>query len=73
MSELSKSDIRNLSISERIVLIGELWNSIIEVPEQLALAQAQKEELDYRLARLQNSSAKEVRCPRNGGGKRSRV
>lgn len=47
------TDILQLSISERIQLVEDIWDSISAVPEDLALTEAQKRELDRRLAAYQ--------------------
>jgi len=58
MSELAGKDILNLSVAERIELIGDLWDSMAETPEAIALTEAQKTELDRRLdAYHQNPTA----------------
>ena len=58
MSELAGKDILNLSVAERIELIGDLWDSMPETPEAIALTEAQKTELDRRLdAYHQNPTA----------------
>jgi len=49
MSKFVRKDILNLSIAERIELIGDLWDSMAEVPEAITLTDAQKAELDRRL------------------------
>ena len=49
MSRLAKEDILNLSISERIQLVEDIWDSIADVPEAVALTDDQKRELDNRL------------------------
>jgi len=49
MSKAARKDILNLSVAERIDLIGELWDSLTEIPEAVALTEAQKAELDRRL------------------------
>lgn len=49
MSRLAKKDILNLSISERIQLVEDIWDSIAEVPEAVILTDDQKRELDNRL------------------------
>jgi len=46
---LGKSDILNLSISERIQLVQDIWDSIAEVPDSVPLTDEQKAELDRRL------------------------
>lgn len=43
-------DIKQLSIPERILLVEEIWDSIVEEQETLELTDAQREELDRRLA-----------------------
>ena len=49
MSRLAKEDILNMSISERIELAEDIWDSIASVPEAVALTDIQKWELDNRL------------------------
>jgi putative addiction module component (TIGR02574 family) len=49
MSSISKSEILKLSVPERILLVEDIWDSIAEVPEEVALSQAQERELDVRL------------------------
>jgi putative addiction module component (TIGR02574 family) len=49
MGKVARKDILNLSVAERIELIGDLWDSLAEVPQALALTEAQKAELDKRL------------------------
>ncbi len=39
----------NLSLSERIQLVEDIWDSIAEVPEAVTLTDDQKRELDSRL------------------------
>jgi putative addiction module component (TIGR02574 family) len=46
---LLKVEIAELSISERIQLAEELWDSILENSEELPLTDAQQQELDRRL------------------------
>lgn len=42
--------ILKLSVSERIQLVEEIWDSISAHPESLPVTEAQKAELDRRLA-----------------------
>lgn len=49
MEKITISDLLDLSISERIQLVADLWDSIATVPEAVSLTEAQKEELDRRL------------------------
>ena len=46
--ELTKQA-KNLSISERIRLVEEIWDTIAEENEAFVLTEAQKHELDRRL------------------------
>jgi len=49
MSTLAKADVLNLSVSERIQLVEDIWDTITEVPEAVELSDEQKAELDSRL------------------------
>ncbi len=49
MSTLAKSDVLSLSVPERIQLVEDIWDTILEVPEQVILTDEQKAELDRRL------------------------
>jgi putative addiction module component (TIGR02574 family) len=49
MSMIAKEDILSLSVSERIQLVQDIWDSIVEVPESVTLTDEQKAELDRRL------------------------
>jgi len=48
MSPIAK-DILDLSVPERILLVEDIWDSIAEIPEEVTLTSAQKQELDQRL------------------------
>lgn len=43
------SDILELSVPERIQLVGDIWDSIALVPDEVTLTNEQKAELDRRL------------------------
>jgi len=49
MSRLVKKDILELSVSERIQLAEDIWDSIAKVPDDVRLSNDQKMELDRRL------------------------
>ena len=49
MSRLAKTDILGLSVAERVQLIEDIWDSIVEVPQEVPLTDEQKAELDRRL------------------------
>jgi len=49
MSTLIKADILSLSIAERIQLVEDIWDTIIELPQEVQLTDEQKIELDRRL------------------------
>ncbi len=58
MSKITTTDLLELSVSERIQLVEDLWDSIVAVPESVQLTEAQKQELDRRLdAYHQNADA----------------
>ena len=50
METMANKELLNLSVSERIRLVEDIWDSIREVPEAVALTEEEKEELDKRLA-----------------------
>jgi len=49
MGKITTGDLLELSVSERIQLVQDLWDSIVAVPESVQLTEAQKQELDRRL------------------------
>ena len=49
MSTLIKADILSLSIAERIQLVEDIWDTIMELPQEVPLTDEQKIELDRRL------------------------
>ncbi len=52
-SLLSSLGIDRLSVSDRILLVQEIWDSIALSVEQMPLTEAQRTELDRRLAALE--------------------
>jgi putative addiction module component (TIGR02574 family) len=52
--ELTKQA-KNLSISDRIRLVEEIWDTIAEENEAFELTEAQKQELDRRLESISNN------------------
>jgi len=51
-------EIEKLSVAERVQLAEEIWDSIAATPEQLPLTEAQRQELDRRLALLEREPAR---------------
>ena len=49
MKPIRLSDVLELPISERLELVGDIWDSIAEAPEAVELTEAQSAELDRRL------------------------
>ena len=47
---MSLDEIRKLSVSERIRLVEDIWDTIAESPDSLPVTEAQKQELDRRIA-----------------------
>ncbi|MFT6550355.1 MAG: putative addiction module component (TIGR02574 family) [Zhongshania marina] len=43
-------EIQSLTVSERIILAEALWDSVVAEGDEVALTDAQREELDRRLA-----------------------
>ena len=50
MGLFAERDILDLSVSERIQLAQDIWDSVAEVPESLVLADDEKAEIDRRLS-----------------------
>ena len=55
MSMISLSELRKLSVAERIQLAQDLWDSIAEEAQTLPLTEEQRAELDRRLADAEQS------------------
>lgn len=53
-------DINAMEPEERLRLIGDLWDSLSESPEDVGLTPAQRAELDRRLDRLASGKARLV-------------
>ena len=49
MKKYNVSEILKLSVSERIHLVEDVWDSIAAVPDSVPITEAQKKELDKRL------------------------
>ena len=49
MSTFAEKDILNLSVPERIQLAQDIWDSVAQVPESLALSDEEKTEIERRL------------------------
>ena len=49
MSMLTKANVLNLSVPERIQLVEDIWDTVAEIPEAVVLTDAQKAEIDRRL------------------------
>jgi putative addiction module component (TIGR02574 family) len=50
---LLKVEISQLSVAERIQLVEDLWDSILDKTDEIQLNEAQQQELDRRLERHQ--------------------
>lgn len=49
MSTLTPSGFLSLSVAERIQLVEDIWDTIVEVPDEVDLTDLQKAEIDRRL------------------------
>ena len=47
---LTPSEIKKLSVAERILIVEEIWDSIAAEQESVQVTEAQKAELDRRIA-----------------------
>ena len=48
--KVSISDVLELTPAERLQLVEEIWDSIASVPESVEVTEAQRQELDRRIA-----------------------
>jgi putative addiction module component (TIGR02574 family) len=55
---ITSSEIKKLSVAERILLVEEIWDSIAAEQEILLLTDGQREELDRRIASYNESPKK---------------
>jgi putative addiction module component (TIGR02574 family) len=53
MAAIELGEIRKLSVAERIQLVEDIWDSLLEEEEALPVTEAQRRELDERLARAE--------------------
>ena len=49
MKPIRLSDVLELPVEERLELVGNIWDSISQVPDAVELTEAQRAELDRRL------------------------
>ena len=49
MAKITLSDVLEMPVAERILLVEDIWDSIAAVPEAVTLTDAQSEELERRL------------------------
>ena len=49
MKKISLADILELPVTERILLVEDIWDSISQAPEAVSLTEGQREELERRL------------------------
>jgi putative addiction module component (TIGR02574 family) len=49
MNNLEYSEVLKLTLSERLKLVEDIWDSIVECPDAITLTDAQKLELEKRL------------------------
>ena len=50
MKKVDISKIFELSVTQRILIVQEIWDSVAKNPESIPLTEEQKKELDKRLA-----------------------
>jgi putative addiction module component (TIGR02574 family) len=60
MPRFSTAEIEQLSIAERVQLAEDIWDSIAAAPEMLPVTEAQRAELDRRLALLGQDPSRTV-------------
>jgi len=56
-------EIRDLSVPERVAIVEQIWNSIVEDEAKFQLTDAQRAELDRRLAKRGSSPLRGATWP----------
>jgi putative addiction module component (TIGR02574 family) len=49
---LTSDEIRQMTVAERLELIGQVWDTLVETPEAIEVPQWHKDVLEERLAAL---------------------
>jgi putative addiction module component (TIGR02574 family) len=49
ISTVTSFGVLSLSVAERVQLVEDIWDNIVEVPDELGLTDSQKAEIDRRL------------------------
>lgn len=49
MTTIALAEIAQLSVSERIQLVEDIWDTVAAAPDDLSLSEPQREELERRL------------------------
>lgn len=49
MKSIRLSDVLELPVEERLELVGDIWDSIAQVPDAVELTETQRAELDRRV------------------------
>lgn len=55
MNGSSLSEVLQMSVSERILFIADVWDSIVAVPEAVELTEEERQMLDRRLQAYHNN------------------
>jgi putative addiction module component (TIGR02574 family) len=53
--KISMNDVRQLSVAERILLVEDIWDSILDDAQAVGPTESQRSELDKRLAAFESS------------------
>jgi putative addiction module component (TIGR02574 family) len=54
---MSAIDVSSLSVDERLQLLDEIWESLYATPEAIPLLDSQREELDRRIAAIEQEGS----------------
>lgn len=55
MKKVTIADVLAMPVSERILFVEDIWDSIAATPDTVQLSEAQREELDRRLESYHNN------------------
>ena len=61
MTKELTEEIAQLSVEERIELIGNIWDTVVDSPEEIPMTQEECEELDRRIEEFEKSPKEGIR------------
>ena len=61
MTKELTEEIAQMSVEERIELIGSIWDTVVDSPEEIPMTPEEREELDRRIEEFEKSPKEGIR------------